>query len=140
MPQQVFIFQDEVLHHHAAIFTETLFQVFRSGLDFGKVEAEHHIFILPSGGVLTEVQAAEKLVEAVGIVDAIVCLKHGEKQGLAEAARTDEEKIGRLALHQFDVSGLVHIVIILATDARKIGDAIGNCFHDDLLLGFYRQI
>ena len=55
MPQQVFIFQDEVLHHHAAIFTEPLFQVFRSSLDFRKVEAEHHIFILPSGGVLTDV-------------------------------------------------------------------------------------
>lgn len=91
------------------------------GGDFRKVEPERQILVARRRGMLPDVQ----LVEPRPVVHAVVRLQHGHKQGLAEAAGAQQEEKVRLVLQQFDVAGLVHVVVVLRDEAGEVRKSVG---------------
>ena len=74
------IFQDKVLHHHAAILAERALHGFQLRTDFGEVEAQNHIAVVPPGRMPADMQLSKEFFKSIGIVDAVVRLQHGQEQ------------------------------------------------------------
>ena len=90
-----------------------------------EVQFQHQVGVPFLGGVLAHIEVAEQLLELVCPVDVVVMLQHGERQALAETARTDEEEelVGSLQFR--DKVGLVHKIAVFA-DTGKIGHPVGD--------------
>ena len=71
-------------------------------------------------------QVAEILLELISQVDVVVGTQHAQQQRLAEAARTDEEQVAACRLQTGDEHGLIHIIVVLAYEAREIRYAEGQ--------------
>ena len=77
--------------------------------------------------MLVDPQAAEKLVEASGLVDVVIQLEGADQGGLAKPPRAQKDDV--LLACRFDVrqkGRLVDVEIILRTDRGKIAGGVGN--------------
>ena len=124
-----FVAFDKTVHHNGAIGVEVFFQFSYARADEREVEVDDLERILQQRGVLLYPQPVEQGVEAVGLGDVIIRLKHGDEHALAEAARTDQEQVFSGILQQRKIWSLVHIIQIFVPHFFEAGHTVRNAFY-----------
>ena len=78
--QQVLVFQDEILHHHAAILAERTLHILQLRTDCREVESQNHVLVVLFRRMLAYIQFSEYLFKTIRIINTIIRFQHGQKQ------------------------------------------------------------
>ena len=106
---------------------EILFQVFQvvRKYQLGKIEPQHHIFIMLHGGMLPNRKSPEKVLEASRLVDVIIIRQSRDEQALAKTTGTEKHR-SLIMLQQSYVLRFVHIKITAFAQFSEIRYCIRN--------------
>ena len=92
-------------------------------LDAREVEVEDEVLAALVRRVAADVEPAEELLEPVRVVDVVVALEDRAEERLAEAPRTQEERVAR-PLQLPDEGRAVNEVAVLRADEREVRHAV----------------
>ncbi len=99
----------------------------------GEVPFHDEVAVVPRGGGLADLQAPEQLLELLGLGQIVVVLQRGEPQGLAEAARAQQQKLLADLLDGSDAIGAVDVEIAFFGDGLEVGETVGKAHAVDSL-------
>ena len=108
-----------------AVGLEPLPQRLQRIFERGEVETQGHIAVSVRRGPIPDVQPAEEFLEPFRTSSVVVVLQHGHPTGLAEPARTDQERVA-LAFQFVQEARLVDVEGPLAPHQREVGPAVGD--------------
>ena len=78
--------------------------------------------------MLPYIQITKEGIKLILRIHIVIMLQHIQGQTLAEATGTDKKEEPVRTLYQWNERGLVHIIIIITTNNRKVHHAIRQQF------------
>jgi hypothetical protein len=101
----------------------------------GEVPFHDEVAVAARGGGLADAQVSEQLLELLGLGQVVVVLQRGQPQGLAEAARAQQQELPAVFFDGADAVGAVDVEIAFFGDGLEVGETVGKA-HGAASLGW----